>query len=830
MQLSAELLKLYNALLYISGVSNLIFAVILTIRAYTRKYIGHNGYKRACIIASFSIVIFGIGFLLHAVYNPRIFCPPVASALSISYYHICGVLFGLSYLTLMKPRFVTRKSVLINAAVLVAGLIGYWYPLTQTLNPSPTWNLAYLIFLAHTGTLAVLFYLYFNKIKNKNKTKSISFLVPFINYSSKSSHAFIAMGLGTGLLYAIFPDTVIIYVILMIIAYYLFYYIFKSYYYYSNKLLSPEEEKSHRRRRLLKIGSKYNFVYHTFLLICGIGIYFIFSGNNYSTNNSIGEQPLNLTKNLLCDNPALEDFEADALFEIILKSPDSAYAVKAKTLDAYGITHEQALKVSAEIDNMPNSPYKGYLQLCCLNNTFFTYTDSELTPDTVSKLMDKAFDLAHGEYPLPQSMFFIVWNNLVMAYSNLHRSDLVSKEAIRLLKICDSQRSPFGIMFADMALGYCLMDVYDYQGASEHFDEAIHVAKTYYPKSLLKKLEEKNISGSDFLSFYLQIKSINARCHLEVNDTVWMKSNETELVELIDLAENIFEISDIYYALAIYYDKWVSKEKYVQIMKRFEEHLKKDGIFDPNYNGNSKETTLELYNTILVRHELRSKNGNAALDLIQKQQAYFTDSTRTYMPDALLLQHEYKEAAERYKVTVDYFYKLLNGRHRNLLGTMSATLEEEHQRMQIMHAKIENQNLRLMYNALLSLILAVVMGCLAYFTYLQRRLNKNLTHALDAAEKANNTKDVFLKNMRHELNTPLNAIYGFAQLLADRDIPLDEETTRQMADSIVEGSENLMYLYDNIIEATEKLSQLDHLEDMESILKDGRKSESKEIS
>lgn len=39
------------------------------------------------------------------------------------------------------------------------------------------------------------------------------------------------------------------------------------------------------------------------------------------------------------------------------------------------------------------------------------------------------------------------------------------------------------------------------------------------------------------------------------------------------------------------------------------------------------------------------------------------------------------------------------------------------------------------------------------------------------AERANRTKDEFLSRMSHELRTPLNAILGFAQLLAQHDLP-----------------------------------------------------------
>lgn len=51
---------------------------------------------------------------------------------------------------------------------------------------------------------------------------------------------------------------------------------------------------------------------------------------------------------------------------------------------------------------------------------------------------------------------------------------------------------------------------------------------------------------------------------------------------------------------------------------------------------------------------------------------------------------------------------------------------------------------------------------------LQKRMESELREAIDAAEKANQTKDLFLATLSHELRTPLTAILTWSQLIKSR--------------------------------------------------------------
>lgn len=74
--------------------------------------------------------------------------------------------------------------------------------------------------------------------------------------------------------------------------------------------------------------------------------------------------------------------------------------------------------------------------------------------------------------------------------------------------------------------------------------------------------------------------------------------------------------------------------------------------------------------------------------------------------------------------------------------------------------------------------------------------NAQLAHARQVAEAANEAKTRFLANISHEIRSPLNAIYGYAQLL-DRG---DADTAGKAASVIRRSSEHLSNLVESLLD------------------------------
>ena len=82
-------------------------------------------------------------------------------------------------------------------------------------------------------------------------------------------------------------------------------------------------------------------------------------------------------------------------------------------------------------------------------------------------------------------------------------------------------------------------------------------------------------------------------------------------------------------------------------------------------------------------------------------------------------------------------------------------------------------------------------------------IENRLRDARDEAQWANSTKSEFLSAMSHEMRTPLNAIIGFGQIMADEMMgPLGNDRYREYAGDINDSGRHLLRLINDLLDVS----------------------------
>lgn len=207
-------MQLYHCALLVAAAINLMMAAALLHNNYA--YSDYKVYRRSRWMTALSLAVFAAGFLLHSHYTWRTSWPEGATALSVSYFYLGGVLLSWSHTSLLNPYHLTIKVATRDTLILALGLAALW---TGACGLGG-WllNVGVTMFFAHVGFLAVTFYRTYYRVRLFKY--HFSFLM--------SCHIIILFGIGSIVITALMPHAIWPYTVLLTAGIAAFIYIFYS--------------------------------------------------------------------------------------------------------------------------------------------------------------------------------------------------------------------------------------------------------------------------------------------------------------------------------------------------------------------------------------------------------------------------------------------------------------------------------------------------------------------------------------------------------------------------------------------------------------------------
>ncbi len=99
-----------------------------------------------------------------------------------------------------------------------------------------------------------------------------------------------------------------------------------------------------------------------------------------------------------------------------------------------------------------------------------------------------------------------------------------------------------------------------------------------------------------------------------------------------------------------------------------------------------------------------------------------------------------------------------------------------------------------------AVLLALLVAALVYIHFSRRRHMRQLKKAYNHALESDKMKSAFVRNITHEVRTPLNIISGFAQVMADPELVAGPEERAHIAEMMQKNTQLITSLIDEMLE------------------------------
>lgn len=455
---------------------------------------------------------------------------------------------------------------------------------------------------------------------------------------------------------------------------------------------------------------------------------------------------------------------------------------------------KQLVDLSMEMDSF-DLVYAGMTSLC-------RYYYNESREDSLLYWKNQIDSLARVRSESPTA-FYSAGNLLCRYYLGAQNYELAINEAINLINEAHAWKQNDGMIRANQSLGYVYHIIGRYEDAARAYGEGY---------SFLKKFKASTDSELQYLSEMI----LPYLHHGLLNDADTLLARYHELVHE---KEKEYKVQGLQYPVVWHH--WLVYSYYTELaLKRGE--MSKAGHYLSKARRYADESTDEVmkyeYYRVSALYYYKSKKYEQALLAIDNALAVEVQSEILKIKiDILRAAGRINEAMVLYedlfalnaKINDDAFERQIRQ-----LRSLNDLSDREKQMYELKHQseQLAMRQQLLIVAMLVSLVLIVLLSIVVRY-YIRARKLKNallkekdslveseqlLRIAKDKAEEANLLKTAFISNISHEVRTPLNAIVGFSQLLADNSYQEDEK--RAFTETIQMNSELLMNLVNDVLD------------------------------
>lgn len=383
-------------------------------------------------------------------------------------------------------------------------------------------------------------------------------------------------------------------------------------------------------------------------------------------------------------------------------------------------------------------------------------------------------------------VYFQLWNDILQFYNVRGSSEYVRLEALRMREEAQQLNYQLGVGYSYLVMARSLNCI-------KKYDEAVDMYRKVLGNNEIE-LTTRSMVHSEIATLYLEDKKPEkSLAELDMQRDVLEQIVAGDPSRRKLYSDNLLELVLSYCAA---YNDLKNEQELLKYLKEAKQYFRPN-CFISNYIN--YHLYWGCYYGMKQRWDECFKEYDIALAHFDNSQPLYERKVRRMKGRTLIAAGRHQEAAEHFKQLV-------------LMGdTINKNMLASHEKVNqtnflIRSALLEKEQSEKYYNWLiiglilmLTIAMIVVVRRARLVRQLLRQSERKTRAAMQMAEDANKLKEVFLRNITHEIRIPLNTVVGFSELLA-ADIELTPEQIEEYSSAIKKNAKRLSQLIVDVLD------------------------------